>query len=191
MTQPSIINAPTNMPGKSPAKKTVAGNLLQCAWIEAAAALEVFVAVAVELADVVFEVEVELLEAGDVSVDPDLLELVKREQKDLSLPCPATQAYPKGQQLSPHRGNESPKRVVKMLPSAFAVTFCRWISHITAAILEQFWPSGQHREEELLSREMQFEPAPHLKLSGSLLSTVEHDSESARRDIDLVGIVTG
>jgi hypothetical protein len=90
MTQASMMNAPTNMPGNKPAKKTVAGNLLHRGWREVAAALDVFVGVAVGLADeAVLEAEVEL---ADADVVPDLLALVRREQTALSWSCPAMQA---------------------------------------------------------------------------------------------------
>jgi hypothetical protein len=93
------MNAPRNMPGNKPARKTVAGNLLHAFSSCAELVLAPGVAVEVELEPEVelFDVEgleeelepcvddalvplEELGEAGDVSEVPDLLELVSKLQ---------------------------------------------------------------------------------------------------------------
>lgn len=95
------MNAPRNMPGNKPARKTVAGNLLHafssCAELELAPGVAVAVEVELELEVKLFDVEgleeelelcvddalaplEELGEAGDVSEVPDLLEPVSKLQ---------------------------------------------------------------------------------------------------------------
>jgi hypothetical protein len=84
ITQASMKNAPMNMPGKKPAKKTPTGNLLHLGSISDSEELtpgEVILEVAVELVDVAVcdEVAEELLldeapvDVEEVSVLPDLL----------------------------------------------------------------------------------------------------------------------
>lgn len=136
MTQASIRNAPTNMPGNSPARNTPIGNLLHCSLAAAVAptAVELVVEVAVEelVLDVFVadEVVVEELDAvsEDESVFPTMLVLVIMAHTDVPAPS-VTQLYPNGQHLLPHVGNLSPNLVVNICAPGFDVAFCFEISH--------------------------------------------------------------
>jgi hypothetical protein len=66
-----------------------------------------------------------------------------------------------------------------MLALGLAVTFCAWMLQDMVCMLEQLSASGQHSDDDELSKEMQFVPDGQLKLLGRLGSTAEHDKESS------------
>lgn len=61
------------------------------------------------------------------------------------------------------------------------VRFCVWTSQEIVAMLVQDSVSGQQSPDEELSKDIQIEPAGHLKLSGSFGSTAEQEIPSCLR----------